>query len=71
MRVTLDLDLPAPLHAELEAAARECRVAPALFAAEAIESVIASRRLTAVKRGPHGARIGTAEIEDMEEEWQR
>jgi hypothetical protein len=44
VRVTLDLDLPGPLHAELEDAAKECRIAPELFAAEAIESVIASRR---------------------------
>jgi hypothetical protein len=66
MRMTLDLDLPNPLFSELEQAARDCKIEPSLFAAEAIECVIAGRRLKNVKRGAHGARIAMPEIEEGE-----
>jgi len=56
MRVTLDLDLPAPLHEDLLSAATEADCHPAVFAGECVESVLASRRLPSVRRGAQGAR---------------
>jgi len=61
VQLDLSLDLPDPLYQELLEAAFECRVSPKIFAAECVESVIATRRLPAVKESPHGARIGTLE----------
>ncbi len=57
MRLTLDLALPNPLYEELLAAAKECRVHPTLFCAEAIESTLASRRISFMPRGRLGARM--------------
>ena len=57
MRIELSLDLPLPLIEELDKAARECRVHPTLFCAEAIESTLASRRISFMPRGRLGARM--------------
>jgi hypothetical protein len=57
VRLILDLDLPAPLHGELLAAAKEAQVNPELFAAECVEATLASRRLPLVQSGVLGARI--------------
>ena len=64
MRVTLNLDLPAALHGELLEAAQEARCDLEVFAGECVESVLATRRLPRVRRGAHGPRIATAEIEE-------
>ena len=61
MRVTLDLDLPAPLHGELLEAAKEARCNLEVFAAECVEATLATRRLPGVTLGRLGARIGVAE----------
>lgn len=66
MRITFDLDLPAPLHAELIEAARDARIHPELFAAECVESILASRKLPGVKAGRCGPRIGVIEGENNE-----
>ena len=62
MRLILDLDLPGPLHGELIAAAKEARVNPELFAAECVESTLASRRLPFIRQAPHGARITSFDL---------
>ena len=49
------------LYAELLQCCQECKCSPTQFAAEALESVLASRRLPNVAIGKHGARIGVAE----------
>lgn len=48
--------LPDDLHAELLRASRECRCSPVAFAVEALESVLASRRLPQCKQAAYGAR---------------
>lgn len=60
MRLTIDIDIPTPLHGELIAAAKEARCNPELFAAECLESVLASRRLPFVRPAAQGARIDTS-----------
>jgi hypothetical protein len=57
MRVTLDLELPEALQDELQTAAKECGISGAAWAAQAIESELASRRLPRVTVGPYGARM--------------
>jgi hypothetical protein len=68
VKVILDLDLPGPLHAELQEAAKEAQCNPEVFAGECVQSILASRRLPRLRPAPHGARIGTLETGDMEEE---
>jgi hypothetical protein len=51
------VELPEELHGELNAAAKECAITPARFAAEAIHSVLASRRLESIAPGKLGARV--------------
>jgi hypothetical protein len=63
-RLTFDIDIPAPLFEELTAASREARIHPALFAAEALESTLASRRLEFIKPGRCGPRIASFDLED-------
>lgn len=67
MELIVSVTLPDPLFDELMEAAKGCRCTPSQFAAEAIESVIASRRLPHVRRAPHGARIGVTEIDEEAE----
>ena len=67
MELNFSLILPDALFKELEDAARECRCSPKIFAAQSVESVLASRRLPRVTPGEHGARIATPEIEEMEQ----
>jgi len=63
VKLSLDLDLPGPLFDELERAAFECRIPVSFFAAEAIESVLASRRLPNVAESRCGARLSTVDEE--------
>ena len=63
MRITFDLDLPSILHAELIEAARDARIHPELFAAECVESILASRKLPGVAKGRCGPRVGIMEAE--------
>lgn len=58
------VDLADPLYQELIAAARECNISPKVFASQAVEVVLASRRLPGVQAAPHGARIGTGDMEE-------
>jgi hypothetical protein len=67
VELTISLTLPDELYNELIDGCRERRCSPKQFAAESLESVLASRRrLPRVKPASLGARIGTAEIEDVE-----
>jgi hypothetical protein len=64
MRITITL--PRELGRELKAAAAACafgdeRLSPALWAQEAVESVLASRRLPKIAPGRYGARVIGAE----------
>lgn len=71
MQITITL--PRELGRELKAAAAACalgdeRISPALFAQEAVESVLASRRLPKIAPGKYGARvIGAEKPEDPPE----
>lgn len=56
------------LYAELIDGCRECNCSPKQFAAESLESVLASRRLPRVALGAQGARIGKPDVEDAEPE---
>jgi hypothetical protein len=67
MDVSLTLDLPIPLVDELHEAAKECKLAPHLFVAEALESVLASQRLPRMRPGRNGPRVGMPGIEEIEE----
>jgi len=65
---TVVVTLNEVLFEELEQAARSARehgFGPAEFATEAVESVLASRRLPRVTRGKVGARITVAEPEPI------
>jgi hypothetical protein len=62
VRLILDLDLPGPLHGELIAAAKEARVNPEIFAAECVESTLASRRLPFIRPAVLGARITSFDL---------
>lgn len=55
MQLDFSLTLPEALYQELIADCRACEVSPKQYAAEALESVIASRRLPKVEMGTHGA----------------
>jgi hypothetical protein len=60
------INLPTELGRELKAAAAACafgdeRLSPALWAQEAVESVLASRRLPKIAPGRYGARVIGAE----------
>jgi len=56
-RLIFKATLPDPLFSELETAAKQTGCSPAEFCAEALEGVLASRRLPYVPPSPHGARI--------------
>ena len=71
MELNFSLTLPDSLYDELLEGCRVCKCSPKQFAAESLESVLASRRLPNVAVAPHGARIGTPEIEDIEPEGYR
>jgi hypothetical protein len=68
VELNFSLTLPDELYRELINGCRERSCSPKQFAAESLESVLASRRLPHVRQAPHGARIGTPEIEDVEPE---
>ena len=57
MELLFAVTLPDALFNELTNAAKECSVSPTVFAAEAIHSVLASRRLPHVTVGRCGARV--------------
>jgi hypothetical protein len=61
MELTLTLELPDGLYQELLDAAVESRCTPKMFAAESVESVLASRRLPKVSQGRCGARLADPE----------
>ncbi len=50
MKLVFDLNLPEELYRELIAGCQECECSPKVFAAQSIESVLASRRLPNVTR---------------------
>lgn len=66
MILDFTLVLNEQLYAELLQGCRECKCSPKQFAAEALESVLASRRLPGVAIGKHGARIGVADKKETE-----
>lgn len=68
MELNFSLSLPDALFQELVDAALECRCSPKIFAAQSLESALASRRLPKVALGAHGPRIATAEVEEAEPE---
>jgi hypothetical protein len=68
VELNFSLTLPDELYRELIDGCRERSCSPKQFAAESLESVLASRRLPTVKPASLGARIGTPEIEDVEPE---
>lgn len=49
--------MPDELAIELERASRECQISPAQFAAQAVEVLLAARRLPSVQAGKLGARM--------------
>ena len=57
VRLTFDIELPELLYRELIENCRDASCHPKVFAAEALESVLASRRLPKVEMGQHGARL--------------
>jgi hypothetical protein len=57
MELTLALGLNDDLYRELLRACRECKCSPRQFAHEAVESVLASRRLESVENGRNGPRM--------------
>ena len=61
MKLEFSLVLNEPLYAELIRGCREAQCSPRQFVAEALESVLASRRLPSVAIGTHGPRVGSAE----------
>jgi hypothetical protein len=61
-RLTLDIDIPTPLFEELTKASKEALIHPNLFCAEAIESVLASRRLEFIRPGRCGPRIASFDL---------
>lgn len=65
MELNFSLTLPDELYRELIDSCRERSCSPKQFAAESLEIVLASSRLPRMA-APHGARIGTREIEDVE-----
>jgi hypothetical protein len=66
VELNLSLNLPDVMFQELVEAARECQCSPKIFAAQSVESVLASRRLPRVTPGSIGPRVGTAEVEEAE-----
>ena len=58
MEITVTFTLPELLANELKAACRECEMPINQFAAESVESVLASRRLPGIQVGRCGARVG-------------
>jgi hypothetical protein len=66
VELNFSLTLPDELYRELIDSCRERSCSPKQFAAESLEIVLASSRLPRVAAAPHGARIGTREIEEVE-----
>jgi hypothetical protein len=63
MRLDFSLTLPDELSSELTSACRECECSPQQFAAQTLESALASRRLPRVTLGANGPRMATPEVE--------
>lgn len=57
MELKFSLKLPTAMNLELLRACRESNCTPKQFAAEVIESALASRRLPNVAIGTHGPRV--------------
>ena len=66
MRVVLDIELPDALGVELESAAKRCGIAPPMWAAQTIESELASQRLPHVGAGRCGPRVYESESASVE-----
>jgi hypothetical protein len=62
VELNFSLTLPEEMYRELIESCRECQCSPKQFAAESLESVLASRRLPGVTIGRHGARIAAADV---------
>lgn len=58
MELSFSLTLPDALYQELIDGCQECRCSPKEFAAQSVESVLASRRLPRVEAGRCGPRFG-------------
>lgn len=58
MQLSFSLTLSEELYAELIDGCQECACSPKQFAAESLESVLASRRLPKVEAGRCGPRFG-------------
>jgi hypothetical protein len=66
MELTVKLKLPTEMNLELLRACRESNCSPKQFAAEALEVVLASRRLPHVAPGSHGPRIDVVDQPTVE-----
>ena len=66
MTLDFSLTLSDELYADLIADCQECSCSPKQWASEAVESVIASRRLPKVNAAPQGARFGRALQDERE-----
>jgi hypothetical protein len=55
MKLDFSLTLPEALYAQLIEDCQSCEVSPKQYAAEALETVLASRRLPKVELGRNGA----------------
>ncbi len=68
MKLDFSVILPEALYAQLIEDCQRCEVSPKQYAAEALESVIASRRLPKVGAGTHGPLMrGTRAVAEEKE----
>jgi hypothetical protein len=63
VRLNFSLVLADELYGELKEACQESQCSPKQFAAQLVESALASRRLPNVAQGAYGARIGVPEVD--------
>jgi hypothetical protein len=66
VELNFSLSLPDSLYEELIAGCQECSCSPKQFAAESLESVLASRRLPRVTPGSHGPHVRAGKTEEVE-----
>jgi len=68
MELNFSMTLTEELYAELIDGCQECQCSPKQFAAESLESVLASRRLPRVEAGRCGPRFGVSVEREMDPE---